>query len=85
MSVEMTMAEIENQFDSEWILVEEPQTDESLRVLRGRVLHHSPDRDEVYQAAVRLRPKRSAILYTGKMPENTAVVLRTFRSTDKAD
>lgn len=75
MPVEMTMAEIEDQFDSEWILVEEPQTDESLRVLSGRVLHHSPDRDEVYQAAVRLKPKRSAILYTGKMPENTAVVL----------
>lgn len=75
MPIEMAMAEIEDQFDSEWILVEEPQTDESLRVLRGRVLHHSPDRDEVYQAAVRLRPKRSAILYTGKMPENTAVVL----------
>lgn len=75
MPVEMTMAEIENQFDSEWVLIDEPQTDENLRVLRGRVLHHSPNRDEVYRAAIRLHPKRSAILYTGKMPENTAVVL----------
>lgn len=75
MEQEMTMAEIENQFDSEWVLVEEPQTNEDLEVLKGKVLHHSKDRDEVYRKAVSLRPKRSAILYTGEIPEDTAVVL----------
>jgi len=72
---EMTMAEIESQFDSEWVLVEEPQTNDDLEVLKGKVLHHSKDRDEVYRKAVTLRPKRSAILYTGEIPEDTAVVL----------
>ena len=75
MEREMTMAEIENQFDSEWVLVEEPQTNEDLEVVKGKVLHHSKDRDEVYRKAVSLRPKRSAILYTGEIPEDTAVVL----------
>ncbi len=75
MEKEMTIAEIENQFDSEWILVEEPQTNEDLEVLKGKVLHHSKDRDEVYRKAVSLRPKRSAILYTGEIPEDTAVIL----------
>ncbi len=75
MEKEMTMAEIENQFDSEWVLVEEPQTNEDLEVVKGKVLHHSKDRDEVYRKAVSLRPKRSAILYTGEIPEDTAVVL----------
>jgi hypothetical protein len=75
MNKEMTIAEIESQFESEWVLIEDPKTDEGLRVLGGRVLHHSKDRDEVYRKAVSLRPKRSALVYTGQIPEETAVVL----------
>ena len=36
---------------------------------------HSKDRDEVYRKAVELRPPRFAILYTGKIPKDAAVVL----------
>jgi hypothetical protein len=75
MDHEMTIAEIQSQFDSEWVLIENPQTDERLQVLRGIVRCHSRDRDEVYRKAVSLRPKRSAIVYTGEIPEETAVVL----------
>jgi hypothetical protein len=71
----MTIGEIESAFDSEWVLVDEPETNEQLEVLKGKVLHHSKDRDEVYRKAVNLRPKRSAILYTGSIPEGTVVVL----------
>ena len=71
----MTIGEIESEFDSEWVLVDEPETNEQLEVLKGKVLHHSKDRDEVYRKAVTLRPKRSAILYTGRIPDGTVVVL----------
>ena len=71
----LTIAQIEAQFESEWILVEDPQTNEALEVQSGRVRWHSKDRDEVYRKAVELRPKRFAMLYTGKMPKDTAVVL----------
>ena len=75
MTKEMTLAEIESEFDSEWVLIGDPMTDEALNVLEGKVLHHSKDRDEVYRKAVSLRPGRSAIVYTGRIPEGTAVVL----------
>jgi hypothetical protein len=75
MDKDMTIEEIESQFDSEWVLIEDPRTDEALNVLGGKVLHHSKDRDEVYRKAVSLRPKRSAVIYTGEIPEDTAVVL----------
>ncbi len=75
MDKEMTIEEIESQFDSEWVLIEDPKTDEGLKVLGGIVIHHSKDRDEVYRKAVSLRPKRSALIYTGEIPEDTAVVL----------
>jgi hypothetical protein len=71
----LTIAQIEAQFDSEWILVGDPLTNEALEVQSGKVLWHSKDREEVYRKAVELRPRRSAMLYTGKMPKNTAVVL----------
>lgn len=71
----MTIKEMESRFVGEWILVENPLTNEALEVLSGNVLHHSRDRDEVYRRAVALRPKRSAILYTGEIPADTAIVL----------
>ena len=75
MEKEMTIAEMEARFDSEWVLIDEPKTDDALNVLGGRVLHHSKDRDEVYRKAVSLRPKRSAVIFTGEIPEDTEVVL----------
>ena len=72
---EMTIKEIHSQFGDEWVLVGDPETTESLEVIKGKVLHHSRDRDEVYRRAVALRPKRYAVLFTGEMPANTAIVL----------
>lgn len=71
----LTITEIESQFESEWVLVEDPQTNEFLEVQSGKVRFHSKDRDEVYREAVKLRPKRFAILYTGMLPKDTAIVL----------
>ena len=71
----MTAAEIEAQYASEWVLVENPQTDENLEVRSGKVLFHSPDRDEAYRKAVELRPRKFAVLFTGTIPEDTAIVL----------
>jgi hypothetical protein len=71
----LTIAQIETQFQSEWVLVEEPITNDALEVQSGKVHWHSKDREEVYRKAVELRPRRFAILYTGKMPEDTAIVL----------
>ena len=71
----LTIAEIEGQFESEWVLIEDPSTDESLNVRGGTVRCHGKDRDEVYRRAVQIRPRRFAILYTGTMPGDTAIAL----------
>lgn len=71
----LTLAEIEEQFESEWILIEAPQTNEALEVQSGTVRWHGKDREEVYRKAVEMRPKRFAILFTGKMPKDTAIIL----------
>lgn len=71
----MTISEIQTRFSSEWILLEDPETTETLEVKSGNVLWHSKDRDELYRKARELRPKHSAILYTGQLPEEMVVVL----------
>ncbi len=75
MATAMTVAQMETQFDSEWVLIGDPKTNDALEVQSGQVLWHSQDRDEVYRKAVELRPRRFAMLYTGKMPEGTAIIL----------
>ena len=71
----MSLVEIHEKFDSEWILVEDPETTESLEVTKGKVLWHSKDRDEVYRKARELAPRSSAILYTGTIPQEGELVL----------
>jgi hypothetical protein len=57
------------------VLIGDPEVDADLVVLRGEVLWHSKDRDEVYRQARVLKPKHCALLYVGRLPENTTVVL----------
>jgi hypothetical protein len=71
----LTLKQIEERFESEWVLVEDPETNNALEVQRGKVLWHSKDRDQVYRKAIELRPQRFAMLYTGKIPEDTAIIL----------
>jgi hypothetical protein len=56
-------------------LLEDPVADAGRAIQSGRVLCHSKDRDEVYREAIALRPRRFAILYTGTMPDGTAIIL----------
>jgi hypothetical protein len=74
-SSKMSREEIETRFPGEWILLEDPETSDSLKILSGKVLSHSLNRDEVYQRALELRPRQSAILFTGKLSEDMAIVL----------
>ncbi|MCH7787419.1 MAG: hypothetical protein IIC22_07905 [Chloroflexi bacterium] len=71
----MSQAEIATRFESEWVLLEDPETTDALEVKSGKVLWHSKDRDEVYRKARELQPRHSAILYTGTLPEGMVIVL----------
>jgi hypothetical protein len=71
----LTIEQIEARYAPDWVLIGEPQTDESLNLQAGKVLFHSTDRDEVYRKAQELRPGRFAVHYLGTWPENMAFVL----------
>src|SRR5437879_3313974 len=71
----LTIEEIESRFDSEWVLIGNPKTDKTQRVLSGRLLAHSCNRDDVDRCLLALRPRHYAMWYTGKLPDDMAVVL----------
>ncbi len=75
MNLVLSLAEIQARYNSEWVLLQDPETTDSLEVTRGQVLWHSKDRDEVYRKALELRPKHSAILYVGELPEGMEYIL----------
>jgi hypothetical protein len=66
----LTLEEIKARYQSEWVLIGDPEEDESLDVLGGRVLFHSADPTETYRKAAELRPGRFATVYTGEIPED---------------
>jgi hypothetical protein len=75
MSEDLTVSEIRSRFNSEWVLVANPRTDKANNVQSGTVLAHRRDRDEVYRHAAALKPARFAMLFTGEIPKDTAIVL----------
>jgi hypothetical protein len=72
----MTIEEINESFDSEWVLVDRPEVDELLRVQRGTVLWHGKDEDELDRKVAELpKPLNIAIFYTGRVPEDAVIIL----------
>lgn len=75
MDENLTIEQIEARFPSEWVLIAEPNTAPDQRLTGGRVLFHSPDRDEVDRKLLELRPPRFAFRYIGNLPEHMAMIL----------
>ncbi|RJP35234.1 MAG: hypothetical protein C4547_09780 [Phycisphaerales bacterium] len=71
----LTMNEIKERFDSEWVLVGAPEWDADGQFVRGTILFHSKSRDEVDEQDMALAPVSAAIIFTGELPEDAAVVL----------
>jgi len=75
MSDTMTIEEIKAQFDNEWVLIDDPITDERLEVYGGKVLFHSNDRDEFDRRSLEFNATRSAVVLTGRAPEGMDFVV----------
>ena len=71
----MKKEEIFNKYGDEWVLIECRNVDENFELLEGEVLYHSQDKNDVYKKLLEIRPKDYFIEYTGKVPEDLAVML----------
>ena len=70
MSSVLTMAEIEVRFNGEWVLIADPETDENLNVVKGRVVYHDRDRDAFDRKSLELPGRNFAVRFIGEpVPE----------------
>ena len=70
----LTIDEIEARYAPDWVLIGNPQTDESLALRAGKILFHSPDQDEVCRKAMEFPPGRYALRFLGIIPEDLVLV-----------
>jgi hypothetical protein len=74
----LTTEEIEARFDSEWVLLDQPERDEQYQLLGGILVYHGKDRDEVYRKIDGIPlPRNIAVYYTGKDRLERLMYLRT--------
>lgn len=71
----LTMTDIEARYDGEWVLLLDPELDQQGRIVRAVVGYHSPDRDDVYRADIRIGPAHAAYHFAGSTPTDAAIVL----------
>lgn len=70
-----TMKELETLCSGEWVSLVNPKQIHRLERLRGELVFHSKDREEVYKEAHKRKDAHAAIFYVGKLPEDLVVVL----------
>jgi len=76
MDKRMTIADIESRFPDEWVLVQDPETNERLEILSGQVVCHSSNREDIDRAMLaRKPPRRFAIVFTRSVPDDKVYVL----------
>ena len=45
----LSIQEVYKRFPNEWVVLDQPKTTEAQEILEGRVVAHSPDREEVHE------------------------------------
>lgn len=72
----ISIRECEKLYPDEWLLFEVMEYDEQHLPLKGRLIAHSKDRDEIQKSALQIKPATGYTLYSGDpIPEGMAVVL----------
>ncbi len=71
----LTYDEMRTRFNGEWVLVEDPEVDAQMRVVRGKVISHAVSRVDVDKRMLELRPAHSAALCFRKRSPDSVLIL----------
>ena len=71
----MRLDELLKSYRNEWLLIEVHKFDEDYNVVDGNVLVHSPIKEDIYKALLRVKSENVAIEYAREVPDNFAVML----------
>ena len=71
----MSFEEIKLDYDGKWVLIAYTETDEDLKVVKGQVVAHSANKEDIYQALESVDEQPLAIEYMGLVPEDLGFIL----------
>jgi hypothetical protein len=71
----LSMETIRDRYRGEWVLIAYTELDDQMQVVRGEVLAHSHDRDEIYRRLLEFKGRQLAVEYVGEVPKDLAVLL----------
>ncbi len=71
----MKIEEIKKQFKDEWVLVEVLEEDKLNRFTNVKLIAHSKNRDDTYEAMIEHKEKHTYHFYNGKIPDDTVYAI----------
>ncbi|PSF37271.1 hypothetical protein C7H19_11175 [Aphanothece hegewaldii CCALA 016] len=72
----LTISEMRKRYPQEWLLIADTESDDDFNIIKGELLAHSSNREEIDQALLNYSDVKSlAIEYTGPISEDYAVIL----------
>jgi hypothetical protein len=72
------LATLKRRYPKEWLLLSHVVADEQTRPIKGVLVTHSKNRDEIYERLRRLHGS-ACVEYTGKIPKDLVVVFLSCR------
>ena len=69
-----SIASLKRRYPKEWLLLTDVTADELTHPVKGKLLMHSNNRDDIYDRLSRVRAKSACVTYTGKIPKDLVVV-----------
>ncbi len=70
----MKLSEILAKYHDEWVLIEYTKLDKELHVKEGRVLAHSPRKEDLYVLLPQFKGKNFTIEFAGEFPKDLVVM-----------
>ena len=83
MDTVMSWPEIEETFNGEWVLIEDPELTPVLKIIRGKVIFHSKDRAAVEAKMSEQTRIHHAILYAGEITRDLDFILSPILLPDE--
>ena len=68
------LSKLKRRYPKEWLLLTNVVADELTRPVKGKLVAHSKNRDDIYDRLAHIRAKSVSVEYTGKVPKDLVVV-----------
>lgn len=68
------LSKLKRRYPKEWLLLTDVVADELTRPIKGKLVAHSKNRDDIYDRLAHTRAKSVSVEYTGNVPKDLVVV-----------